>query len=409
MSIKAKIKRFKDYSHDGTLKQHLWISFFVRIKWIYNLISPFCKVKKNKIVLSNFVGLGYGCNPKYIAQYILEHNLSYELIWLADDLKCRNSDLIPQQIKKVKLYSFSALYELSTAGVWIDNVRKSLYPKKKKNQIYIQTWHGTFPTKKIEKDASTLPKEYQKMAIKDSRMIDGLLSGSQIKTETYKSNFYYNGEILNIGQPRDDIFFDKIKIKESEKRIKEYLKLPKDNKIILYAPTFRQGYSLEPYKLDYEKVLGVFEAKFGVKCSFVSRLHPNMVQFADKLKVPSFVVNATTYPDMQELLCAADFIISDYSSTLDFSLFNKPIFLFCSDYEEYKKNERDFYISLEDLPFPFALTNEGLCENIKSFDEEKYIKMLTDAYKKYGLFDDGHAYEKVMAWLENKRAEIEKR
>lgn len=402
MSFKNKIERYRNYSQEGTFWKHIKSSLFFRIKGIYTIISPFQKIRKNKIVFSNFVGLGYGCNPKYIAQYILEQNLPFELVWLVDNLKCKNKELIPSKIKPVEINSFQALKELSTATVWIDNCRKGIYPLKKKNQIYIQTWHGTFPTKKIEKDASSLPSVYQKLAIKDSKMIDVLISGSQIKTETYKNNFYYDGEILNIGQPRDDIFFDENKIAECNTKIRKFYNLPENSKIILYAPTFRQDYSLEPYKFDYQTIKLCFEEKFNCECSFVVRLHPNMITLADKLEIPDWAVNGTIYPDMQELLCASNYIISDYSSTLDFSLFYKPIFLFCTDYESYKRNERDFYIPLDELPFAIAQTNTELCENIKSFDEVDYKQRLSIAYKKYGLFDDGHASERVVQWMMKK-------
>ena len=405
LGLQTRIERFKHYYQEGTFFPHLYISLFFRIKGLFNLVSPFQKVQKNKIVFSNFLGLGYGCNPKYIAQYIIDHKLPFELVWLVDSLKCKNKELFPEQIRLVEFYSFKALKELSTAAIWIDNVRKSIYPKKKKGQIYIQTWHGTFPTKKIEKDAHNLPVAYQENAIKDSKLIDVLLSGSGIKTETYKSNFYYDGEILNIGQPRDDVFFNEEKIRNCKTKIKTFYKLPQENKIILYAPTFRSNYSLEPYKLDYKMVKESFEKKYNCDCSFIVRLHPNMVLFAENLEIPDFVINATAYPDMQELLCSSDFIISDYSSTLDFSLFYKPIFLFCSDYEDYKINERDFYIQLEDLPFSMAKTNESLCENIAKFDEIEYKEKLSETYKRFCLFDDGHASERVVQWMMQKLEE----
>lgn len=57
-------------------------------------------------------------------------------------------------------------------------------------------------------------------------------------------------------------------------------------------------------------------------------------------------ISATAYPDMQDLLCAADFLITDYSSCMhDFSLMKKPVFLYVPDYIEYMK-ERGFYYDI---------------------------------------------------------------
>ena len=37
-------------------------------------------VKKNKVVFDNFSGRGYGCNPKYIAQALLEKKENLDFV-----------------------------------------------------------------------------------------------------------------------------------------------------------------------------------------------------------------------------------------------------------------------------------------------------------------------------------------
>ena len=72
------------------------------------------------------------------------------------------------------------------------------------------------------------------------------------------------------------------------------------------------------------------------------------------------LVNVSDYPDMQELLCAAGLLITDYSSSMfDYALTGKPIARFATDIEAYQK-DRDFYFPLESLPFPLAKSNEEL-------------------------------------------------
>lgn len=61
-------------------------------------------IHKNKITFSAFEGAGYCCNPKYIAEELIESqrngNVRYELVWLVNDL---NKDF-PPEIKKSKKY-----------------------------------------------------------------------------------------------------------------------------------------------------------------------------------------------------------------------------------------------------------------------------------------------------------------
>ena len=69
-------------------------SFFKRLPFKYFPISG------KKIVFSNYVGMGYGCNPKYIAELLLKKHPDIKIIWLVNE-KDRKFKF-PPQIKKVK-------------------------------------------------------------------------------------------------------------------------------------------------------------------------------------------------------------------------------------------------------------------------------------------------------------------
>ena len=203
--IKKCIEAIKEGQLIYKVHRHLFITRkFYRL---YNFISKWQKINEKKIVFVSYYGAGYGDNPKAIANYIIENNLNYELVWLLDTNKNDGLDM-PKEVKKVKYGSIRSLYELSTAKIWVDNCRKQYFPKKKKGQIYIQTWHGSLALKKIEADAPSLPIQYVNMAKKDSSVIDVILSGCEFKTNVYKNSFWYSGEVLNIGTPRADVFFN---------------------------------------------------------------------------------------------------------------------------------------------------------------------------------------------------------
>ena len=144
----------------------------------------------------------------------------------------------------------------------------------------------------------------------------------------------------------------------------------------MYAPTFGQNLNMNVYDLNYSSVIKECSKKFKSDYIMFVRFHPNLVYVARNLELPPNVINVTDYPDMQELICASDIIITDHSSSLDYSIFNRKIMLYCPDYKQYMENERDFYIKIKDLPFMLAQTNEELIKNIKEFDEEKYNEEL---------------------------------
>ena len=95
---------------------------------------------ENKIVFSNFHGNGYGCNPKYIAQQILNEGLPYELVWLVKEPDTLRNQF-PPEIRLVEYTSEAAMKELATAKIWVNNqrllyhIRKGL--TKRPQQCYI--------------------------------------------------------------------------------------------------------------------------------------------------------------------------------------------------------------------------------------------------------------------------------
>ena len=161
---------------------------------------------QRKIVFVNFAGRGYGDSPKYIADEILRQKLPYDLVWLSYNM----NNTFPEGIRKVKFYSFKSRYELATARIIISNVKGKLPYYKKRSQYYIQTWHGGFGVKYIEKDAEQyLTKKYVRDSKYDSSITDLILSGSEFQTKVIQDSFWYNGEIFKKGVPRNDIFFNR--------------------------------------------------------------------------------------------------------------------------------------------------------------------------------------------------------
>ena len=360
---------------------------------LYYLMRVF-PIHNDRIVIDSFWGKGYGDNGKYIAEELLKHKPGYDIVWLVNDMNYK----FPKGIRKVKYLSLKAIYEMATARIWIDNARKPPYVRKRKGQFYIMTWHAGIGFKRAEKDVeSVLPSSYVALAKADSKMADLFVSNSKWQTWNYRTAYWYDGEIAEVGIPREDIFFnaDESMIKD----IKQRIGLPEDVKILFYAPTFRKEHidnqspdSMKVYNLDWENALNECRKKFGGEWVGLIRLHPNMASMAEHLVLPDSVKNVTAYPDMQELLLAADCMITDYSSCIvDYSLTRKPAFLYASDFNEFKEY-RDFYFDLEKLPYPLSTDAAGLIRDIKAFDKAEYEKRLSDFLDvQCGVFKGGKA------------------
>ncbi len=360
--------------------------FFV--KW-----CPF-RVNSRKIVFSNFNGKGYGYDPKYICERLLEES-DFDIIWAVKDIN--NDNEIPSNVKIVRINGLKYYFHMATAKIWVDDVRKGSEIRKRNGQYYLQTWHGFIPLKKLERDVvQTLSDNYIRDAIHDSEMMDAILSSCRTRTELIKRAFWYDGEILEVGCPRNDIFF---KRDDKDEGILKALGVSENTKIVVYAPTFRQNNGMESYNIDFERVKEALENRFGNKFSCVVRLHPNL-QSVDVTKVfGANVIDGSKIQDAQRLFANADVLISDYSDCLfETALANTPVFIFASDKQRYM-NERDFYIQLEELPFLVAETNDDLIKNILEFDYDEYMNNLEVFWKSQGLFEDGNATEKTVEWI----------
>lgn len=348
-------------------------------------------IRSNKVLVSSYFGRGYGDNPKYIVEALLRMDASIRVFWIVNNADEAKS--LPAAVKPVQKGSLAAIYHMATAKVWLDNCRR-IFAKKRKQQFYIQTWHG-FALKRIEADVQDqLDQSYVQLAKKDAKAIDLIVSEADFMTNIYKSAFWYDGKVVRWGSPRNDAMLDAGKMEQFANTVRRYYALGKDEKILLYAPTFRVNHSLEPYKLDFAKVKEACQLRFGGEFKVLVRLHPNIADKSKELCSGTGVIDASFYPDMQELLAAADVVISDYSSLMfDFALSMKPCFQFATDIADYKK-DRNFYFSLDNLPFSVGQNNDLLAQNIREFGENTYKNALDAFFTDIGMERSGNASKK---------------
>lgn len=352
-------------------------------------------VQGNKVVFSSSGGGAFGGNPKAVALALLELQPGLDLVWITKNM---NIDL-PDGIRPCPYGTPQAVKELSTAKVWVNDSRGGAHYKRK-NQYYLQTWHG-FALKHIEKSATNLPEHYVDQCKQDSAQIDLIVSNSDFMTRVYREDFWYDGEIAQYGSPRNDVLFSPNLYGE---KVAEFFGLPKEQKLLLYAPTFRDDGSKDCYAIDPQAALAACEARFGGKWSALLRLHPNAAALSKGL-FPydgERVIDATAYPDMQELLLACDLLITDYSSSMfDYALSGKPCIQFATDIEAYRQG-RGFYFPLDDLPFPLARSNGELEQLIAGFDEDAQRRRWTKFAEENGFCEDGHASERCARWILDK-------
>ena len=358
---------------------------------------------QDKVIATTFKGMKYGDNPQYILEELRKINDKLDFVWLKQ--RGYNYD-VPSWIRIVPYeLKFKTIYEISTAKVIIDSHRFKSSIRKRKGQLFIETWHGGVPIKKLETDVpkfrvdKTLTSEIKT----SNKLADVYISQSDLLSSVYRRAFKYNGPIYKCGYPRNDILFKDMSGIRKEIRVLYGLE---DERIVLYAPTFRDGFSetidVSIYNIDYKRLLQSLVERLGGKWKILVKRHPLYAShISHNSEIPSFVIDATTYPDIQHLIMASDALISDYSSCMfDAALINIPCFIYATDFEEYKA-DRGVYFELDELPFSHSYDNNGLVEIIRSFDKEKYRENVARFFKKIGLVETGHAGKDIAKKIKN--------
>lgn len=382
--------------------------------FFYGFVFYLCRVfpvDKNKIVFWTFEGSrGFCCNPRYIAEEVLKRNKNNnnhcKLVWLVDDVTLQ----FPKEIIKVKNSLWNRVYQLSTAKCWVGNSRTLYGTKKRKGQVYIQTWHGTICIKPIGKYRGNLfPPIAYLVSQADSQLTDYVLSGSAWCDDHYRDGLVYNGTIIRTGTPRCDVLINNRN--EMRSKIRKMYGVPKDGNILLYAPTFRGGsqwtrrtVEKEEPTINLGKLLYSLEQRFGGQWFIFVRLHPQLAANNQHYEIEDSlnkVFDVTDHSDMNELIAASDAFISDYSSAIfEAALLTIPCFIYADDLEEYIKSRGDLFFDMYELPFPIAMNMESLIRNIIEFNRELYVRNLHNFMSEQNVTEDGHASENVVDLLE---------
>ena len=370
------------------------------LRKIIRVIRFITPIKSNRILFSNFNGMGYGCNPKYICQEILERNTNYELIWLVKKDKIDNLSEFPDNIKLINYKSLTKYFYIASSKIWILNtLSNNLRMRKKKKQLYIQTGHGSFGIKKVGLDSNILsPKKIREIE-RDSNDNDYFVSNSKFESDIFRRAFKYK-KILEYGHARNDILINK---KESIKlKVYQHYNIPLNKKIAIYLPTFRSDNRTDCFYLDISKIKKELETKFSSEFVFIIRLHPRIKVSTEELFKKDEFIDGSYYNDIQELLLASQIAITDYSSCIfDFILQRKPAFIFAKDIDNFI-DDQGFYYSIKDTPIPLSISNGELINNIRNFDIEKYKSDLDHFFKNKVSYENGKASMKIVDFIIDK-------
>lgn len=366
------------------------------------------KIEDNWIFIESFHGRNISCTPKRILQILCENSVyaDFKVIVAVNDIKKYQESFENSNMILVKYNSKNYFEFISKTKYIFTNSRIPQYIGLKKEQQYIQCWHGT-PLKRLGADiiedgrnglekSSDIVKSY----LHEGKRISYFLSPSRYASEKFITAFCLDRldkreSILEIGYPRNDYL---INIENEEIiKLKEKLGISLDKKIILYAPTFRDNKynSKEGYIQEIAfDVTNLYET-LGNQYQILIRKHYFVKENIKLDYDENFIIDVSNIDDINELYVVSDMLITDYSSVFfDYAILNKPIIFYMYDKRVYESEVRGFYLSLEELPGEIVETERDLIKAIQSplFNIEDHEKFKG----KFCYLDDGKAGERLL-------------
>lgn len=359
------------------------------------VLSLFTRTRKNRILFVSFGGQKYDDSPRVLYEKIKNDPFfkDYEFIWAF-----RNPAKFAVDCKAVRIDTIKFYKVAMSSRIWINNssVERGL-KLRRKNTMEINSWHGT-PLKKMGKDIHN----YQGYTSKQQKKgIQIYCSQSKYDQEIFSRLFdTAKDNILISDLPRNDELFNYTKEQVGE--IKERLNIPKEKKVILYAPTYREfnrdslnNCYIKP-PIDFAK----WQNKLGKEYVLLFRAHYEIVKVLG-VENNEFVYNVSDYYCLNDLMWISDIVISDYSSIyFDYAVLERPMLNFSYDFDEYSKIRGLYFDIHEELGCNINLTEDDLIEEIITLDYDKYCQHASNFKKKYAP-NAGKASEIVIAKIKD--------
>ncbi len=372
------------------------------IRVLYRMVYRFIPVDPHLMVFISFHGRGYLDNPRAIYEACLEDPdfKDFRFVWMIKHHRQQNLDIPGAKI--VEYFSLPYFYYMSKAKYWIVNCKLPLYMRKKKQQFYLQTWHGV-PFKHlghdIQVDENTTfyrsQLSYEKMCETydvDAARYDAMISPNPYCDEIFPRAFHVSQEKLwKIGYPRND-------------SLQTITPLEKSKKVILYAPTWRDdSYVYEGYTFHLEADFHLWKEKLGSEYVVLFKPHYLIInEYENDPALEGFLYPVKADADIADLYPYADLLITDYSSVFfDYAILNRPIYFYMYDLTKYDEEMRGFYLDLnKDLPGKVYTKEEDLLAGVKrqDFDYQKLAKF----NERFNQRQNGHCARDVLDRLKER-------
>jgi CDP-glycerol glycerophosphotransferase len=343
-------------------------------------------IDPNLAVFAAYWYAGYRCNPRAIYEKARELVPDMRGVWV---VKREGVDALPQGVEYVIARTPEYYETIARARYFVNNVNFPNHLVKRDGSTHVMTHHGT-PLKKmgIDQQQSAVAGERMDFAalLKRCERWDYSVSANVFSTLAWEHAYPLRYESIESGYPRNDALVTATE--EDVRRIRAELGIAPDRTAVLYAPTHRE------YQDGYVPVLdarAVADA-LGPDHVLMTRAH---YFYPDTAGSHGDVRDVSAHPVVEELMLAADVLVTDYSSIMfDYAILDRPIVIHAPDWDVYRRLRGTYFDLTEEPPGPVTRTEREVAEAIKAGDTEASTRAAFRA--RFCELEDGRAAERVV-------------
>jgi CDP-glycerol glycerophosphotransferase len=292
---------------------------------------------------------------------------------------------------------------LSTAKYIVDNMHQPDFFHKRPGQVLLATFHG-YPFKMAGVpfwETAQIRRRDIESYLKRQQQWDFLLSPAPYATPILAQVFPTPAQILEVGYPRNDVFFDANRTK-LRNGARDALGIPPGKTVVLYAPTFRDYLSTDGFRAPIVNFMDLQRAseRLGSEYVFLIRGHAFNARTKNRFEPnDELIIDVTDYPEITDLCLASDVAILDYSSLrFDYALTGNPMIFLVPDLEMYR-DTRGWLVPFEETaPGPLARDTEDVVMWLQQLPQlaELFAEDRAKFIRQYMPLEDGCASKRLV-------------
>ena len=216
----------------------------------------------------------------------------------------------------------------------------------------------------------------------------------------YRREYRYSGEALVAGSPRDDFLVRPPAGRREE--VRQRLGIDPASTVVLYAPTWRETDTTSKWSARIFGGLDLAALIDGLGSGYTVLLRGHTYNLADSDPVAAGrlgVLDVTRYPEVNDLMLAADVALLDYSSLrFDWLLTGKPVVFFVPDLDAYLTRRQPLVDFATTAPGPLVRTTAEVVAALRRLPEvsREYAAAREAVDQRFNSLSDGSATARVV-------------